>query len=395
MSKSEKYTLPLSSPDGTKKPSGPVRLSLRTSAAKAAARAVTAFGPVLLVAIKKEFRTQKAFALVLGVSETLVSQYVNGTDLPNKDMMVRIVACFWNPSMQHALQTAWARTCVPMPDPLQSGRAALEIVDHLHDFKGLSSKQAAQVIHRFLSSEEDPAIRHELMKRLILLLLRLTRGAEAMKWAKAMETEALAANDPERIVAAQWKRLLVLYNYEEYCPKRLYTDHGKVELYALAVKPHTGAARQRWWGQFADLQRDKALFILRLHEGRPVTKELLKIAFDAADQSVSCAETLGKKAQGMEVRARVELAMARPDLAADTLDAIEENGIDDGHELREKVEITRARLHLQLADGEGNKWRTDLAEEILGGTVERCFKAQNLRHHAVASRLLLRIRTGG
>ena len=342
------------------------------------------FGEVLRDAIREEFKSNKRFAEAAGKTEGRVSQVINGPEVPEMATLDWVLDTFESAGLKEQIRRAWldefARPAFESTD-LEDAEEVLRQINGLADQDPrLALKFAEEVRSRVTDAEAW----QQTTERIVHLRLRLASPGSAAAAITEMERRAQVRNDSLDLLSALWMRGIALRNLESVPAKTLIATHQKAAEFAEAFLPSDGAVRKKWQNRRLQMDRDFALHVLSLHERKRLDEAPLRFALQSVDRSIQDGDDPAFYYMGMEVRARIELALGMVVKAEDTVDEIREQGLKYGAEVVEKTEITAARILAARNEKEE-------AIEKLRNIADYCLERTNLHHHRTADQLVLRL----
>lgn len=345
------------------------------------------FGAVLRQAIKEEFGSGKEFARAACKSEGRVSQVVRGPEAPDAATLAWVLETFQSLKLRGQVRDAWVRDFasagIDPREPVEVGTAIGEINGLADHDPRLALRFAEEVRARLTDAREW----QEATERVVHLRLRLSSPGTAALVVDEMERRARAREDPTDLLTALWMRGNALRNLENVSARALHRAHSKATEFAAAFRPSDAVRRSVWLNRRAQMDRDFALHVLTLHDRKPLEKEGLLSALKSVERSIQDGDSPAFTTMGLEVRARVELALGWVVKAEDTLDEILALASADGTELQEKTALTKAKILLARSQKEA-------ALDRLVKVATYCLEKTNLHHHRVAEQLILRIQEG-
>lgn len=344
------------------------------------------FGLTLRSAIKAEFRTAKEFARAMGITEGRVSQILKTTERLQPQTLDGILSCFVSFSHREEIFRAWSKEfeSITAPDLSQDPQILLVELEQLANSR---PDKAIQLLGTVRDSTLDPFVWQELTERQVHWNLRLTMSMPAIKAVDEMEEQARQRNDSVQILTALWMRGNVFRTLDSVTVKAMSGSHDEAVSYAQAVKPPGGSSLELWRDRRAQLERDFALHVLKLHERGRLSDESLEAGLGAAKRSMAMVDCPKFKYAGLEVRARMELALGRLVNAEDTLDEIEEAQYRFGTDIWEKASLTKAKIWAA-------RGKTEEAIVLVQEISNECFQRMNYHHHRVADQLGAKLLAG-
>ncbi|HEY3780313.1 MAG TPA: hypothetical protein VGL56_04460 [Fimbriimonadaceae bacterium] len=344
------------------------------------------FGSALQAAVRVEFGSNKEFAKALGVSQGRVSQLIRGPEDVNTPSLVKILVAFQTRGLQERVHEAWIRQFAPLPIQAVTDLEPEKLLSTIHTLgvDGLPTRALAHA-KEWRHQVDDPAAWQALTRQIVEINLRLTKVSGAVSALDEMQKRALARGDKENLMTALWMSGLVLRTLDHVTVHTLDRAHQEAVTFAEAHKPASGKALEEWETIRAVLDRDFALHVLALNERKPLKREALEEAAKLVERSIQTGTSEVFRPYGLEVKARLEAAMGQLFKAEETLAELESSGLPEGSEIREKADLTAARI--KALRGE-----RDEAEAVFEAIAEDCFERLNLHHHRVADQLLARLR---
>jgi len=344
---------------------------------------VGSFGSTLRKAIKSDFGSAKAFAKVLGVSEGRVSQIASGQDDINPETLARVLNALHSVESQERVHAAWISECAPLPrfdDQRLAPEAILSEVQRLWQNGFPARGLALAKGQRQLTS--DSTLWYELTSLIAKVALTLEKKAEATTVLREMEVQARKDNERTHLLTALYLKGCVLRNSDRITADQI--DAVRKPALELAYGHDPDHKDEVWRQHKADLDRDFALHVLALYEFRNLPSGALPEAKKAVQRSIDATDFSSTRYLGLEVRARLEVALHEPFAAEETIESMD--GVDhtDLADLAEKLDILRARIAIERGEREE-------AVALLSSVAEACFARMNFHHFRVADRLLARI----
>lgn len=347
----------------------------------------TRFGEVLRGAIKAEFGSASEFAKFVGKTEGAISQLITGPQEPTPTTLRWLLTQFNTPAWQEAIYEAWRRDFAPPPEFNFRGTHA-DAIEQIREIDQAGNPRRALAITVAGRKEaDDPVAWQRYTEEAFQINLRLTRTAPALRVLSEMRERARARDDKASVSAALWMEGTAVRNLESITVEVL-TDRQNIALeYLNAWSPDSAEEKETWSNRFTALERDRALDFLAVHDRSPVSKELLIDALRSLERSMRLLDSKPIYTTGLEVRARVETALGRPFKAEETLEELAKIGAESGTDLKEKMEIARARILMLRGE-------RDEAIHIFEHAAKRAFDLMNLHHHRKADQLAARLRAG-
>jgi hypothetical protein len=341
----------------------------------------SAFGPTLRWAIQQEFQTNKSFANRLDRSPSRVSQIIKGLEAVDASSLGRILGCFERPDLREVIHAAWVRQFAPLP-PLSLIEDVVTLQRHIEGLVQLGRvRPALSLAIDAYAQAADHDVRQNMLERQVQLHSRLTDTAAAMAALNLMEATAKGSSRTD-LLTALWMKLSILTKLPSAPVSRFKEAYGDAIALAGSWKPELGDARALWKHRLASLERDRAIFILTAVEHRALGRDAISLAREAAVRSLELSDSVALSCTGLEVRARVEVAEGHPFTAEETLEELRGRGVENGSELWEKEQLTRARI-LAL------RGEVERAVALLTELGERCLDRFDLHHFGQATSLRL------
>ncbi|MBS1714910.1 MAG: hypothetical protein JST30_11305 [Armatimonadetes bacterium] len=342
------------------------------------------FGIVLRDAIKEEFGTNLEFARAAGKTQGRISQVINGPEFPDANTLSWVLETFVSFKLRERIREAWVRDfAAPRLDSdwLDGGDAVLSRINELAE---QDPRLALRFAEQLRTRLDDPEAWQQATERVVHLRLRLASPGTAAVVISEMERQATVRDDPLDLLTSLWMRGNVLRNLENVPADTLLKTHQKAVQFADAFTPSDRSGRERWLNRKAQMDRDFALHMLSFHERKPLSEHDLQLALRAVEDSIRDGDDPAFYYMGMEVRARVELAIGWVVKAEDSIDEIRAQGLKHGTEVIEKTELTRAKILIARNEKER-------ALERLVKISAYCLERTNLHHYRTADQLILRL----
>lgn len=341
------------------------------------------FSWALKQAVKAEFGSSKAFAKALGVTEGRVSQLLNPKERLQPQTLEGILTCFSSNVHRASIHQAWLSEFDQLlaPDVFQPTQHLLIELDRL---SVLSPDQAIRHLAEAKIHTQDPNEWQELSERHVHLCLRIGMTLQAIQTVDEMKSRATANRNSVHMLTALWLQGNVLRSVDNVSTKMLSEANEGAMQFASGSKPKKGEALEQWRDRRAQLERDFALHALKIHEMGRLSSGNLEIALSASIRSMEMVDCPKFRYAGLEVRARIELALGRLVNTEDTLDEIKESQYLFGTEIWEKASLTTAKLW--FAQG-----RIEESKVLIEEVANRCFERMNLHHYRVANQLGIRL----
>lgn len=341
------------------------------------------FSKALKRAVKAEFGTSKAFAKALGVTEGRVSQLLNPKERLQPQTLEGILSCFSSNAHRASIHKAWLSEFDQLlaPDVFQPIQLLLPELDQL---SALRPDQAIKHLSEARILSADLYEWQKLSERQAHLCLRVGMTLQAMQIVGEMKSRAATDRNSVHMLTALWLQGNILRSVDGVSPKKLSEANEGAMQFASGSKPARGAALELWWDRRAQLERDFALHALKIHEMGRLSTGNLEVGLSASNRSMEMVDCPKFKYAGLEVRARIELALGRLVNAEDTLDEIKESQYLFGTEIWEKASLTTAKLW--FAQG-----RVEESKVLIEEVADQCFEKMNLHHYRVANQLGARL----
>lgn len=345
------------------------------------------FESLLREAIQAEFGSSVAFSRALGVSRSRVSQLTGGSSPPDPTTLERILRTFSSPSWQEQIHSAWIRQFVPVPTEEIQGLDT-------EDGRQLASRlwladapeHALHVANLHRARTTDAYLWQELSGIILLVNLRLGRAGASLVVGREMIERASNSHERGHLLTALWMQGVAARNVEHVGLDKLNVLHTRALDVASAITA-TGEWQRRLKTKRLELMRDFALHVLKVSEHRRVPTGALEKAVASVNQAIERWDDEQAAALGLEVRARLEVALGQVVKAEETLSEIRNKKLGRFGEIDEKMELVEARI--AILRGEVDRARTALQQ-----ICERCLVLGNYHHFRVADQLLAQLELG-
>lgn len=345
------------------------------------------FRDVLRDAVRREYGTQKAFALALGVSEAQVSQYYSGSHGIQPSTLDNILRAFTSEAHRHALYKAWAGQFEPTP-LLPKAASPAEVLAQIEGLfeKGLI-RPAIRLAERELTRTDDYEKWFKIAERLEPLYLRLGNVSTALTLRDEIERRATEQGDMLAVLAALAMTETALQSLDAATLAAVDDAHRRSLAAAERWTPVTSESKRVRELRIASLSRTRALQILAFFKKGKISSSSLETALKEAGRAYRLDHPPYMVANGLETTSRIQAASGQLFQAEETIEELDAFGLGHGWEMWEKSRLTLARI----AEARGER---DEAVRILTEVRDRCRALDNLHHARTADQELARLMLG-
>jgi transcriptional regulator with XRE-family HTH domain len=223
------------------------------------------FRKILSDAIKRDFKTRRAFAQAAGVSEGRISQVLSGLEDPRPETLRWIVQAFPDVATQDILTTAYVADYLNAdPTPL-SVHSALELCEGL--FNSGRVNRAVVMARRGLRLARNPREWMTVAERLFPLYLRLSQVSKALELRNLMAEKAMEDSDRVSVLTSLTLKANAIHSLDSAKPEDVQVIHTQSLELLHAIKETEDAGLKNWAEvKASSLWREYSLLILYMHE---------------------------------------------------------------------------------------------------------------------------------
>lgn len=339
------------------------------------------FGATVRAAIKAEFGTNQDFARHLGVSKGRISQIIRGPETIGHEALERVLRGFSSSAWQQSIQAAWVRDFIRIEQHPEESLELDELLLKIHHLNASGLPyQAIQLAEEQRQLVGDLIAWTSLTVQIIQTSLRVGQTSKATENVIELQRRAMEWNEVDHLFAARWLKGLVLQSLPRMRVRETYEFHRETLRFGETNLQNQGVVSENLLPMVASLERDIALFLTKRFEKGEIDQEAVKAANARIDRSIQLGESESFKAYGLEARSRYFAAIGKVAAAEDALDELESVGLQDGSDLWEKSQITKAKILTHRGESEE---ALHLYHEISLRALEKV----NLHHHFAAEML--------
>lgn len=347
-------------------------------------RSRESFREALTAVVRSEFGTQSELAKAAGISVSQISHYLKHPEKMHPSSLEGLLCAIRSPLLQRRLFEAWARQFEPIPELLPETPLP-EVVQYLHELTNQGRVDTAIAIAEHeLGRTRDWERWFGIAEQLEPLYLQIGQVSKALAFRSEIERRAVAAQDMRGVLSALSMTETALQSVTSADLSVIDRAHRRSLTALEHWQPQTPEGRLQRRVRSLNLARTRAHQILTYVLKRRATEDAVKAALMAVNRSLSEDAPTYVLATGLEMKARIQAAAGQVHAAEETLEALEEMGLDQAFDMWEKSQLTLARIAEQRGE-------IEQAIQILTEVRDTCFARKNLHHAHKADQELARL----